>query len=178
MKTKNITIRQISIVAMLAALCAVFGYVAIDLTFVKITFESFPVILGSLLLGPVYGMLIGGIGTLIYQLLRYGVSSTTVLWMLPYILSGMLTGFYAQKKNFVFTKKQLYLIALTNEIAIMILNTAVIYIDSKIYGYYSAAYVFGAIIPRFIIALIKAVAFGSVLPLIINRVRFVITEQT
>ena len=56
---------------MLCAMCAVLGYVALDLGSIKLTFESLPVLLGALLFGPVDGMFIGGIGTLLYQLVRY-----------------------------------------------------------------------------------------------------------
>ena len=56
MKTKQLTLD-----AMLAAMCAVLGYVALDMGNIKITFESLPILLGAMLFGPVDGMLIGGI---------------------------------------------------------------------------------------------------------------------
>ena len=48
MKTKQLTLD-----AMLAAMCAVLGYVALDMGSIKITFESLPILLGAMLFGPV-----------------------------------------------------------------------------------------------------------------------------
>ena len=69
--------RKIALDSMLAAMCAALGYAALDFNNLKITFESLPILLGALLLGPVDGLAIGVVGTLIYQLIRYGVSATT-----------------------------------------------------------------------------------------------------
>ena len=87
MKTKRLAVD-----AVLSAMCAVLGAVAIDLNSIKITLESFPVLLGALLFGPVDGMAIGFVGTFLYQLLRYGISATTMLWILPYAAVGWLAG--------------------------------------------------------------------------------------
>ena len=56
--------------ALLIALCTVLGYVSIDMQVMKLTLENLPVIIGAVLFGPVDGMLIGGIGTLLYQMLK------------------------------------------------------------------------------------------------------------
>ena len=61
--------RQLTMDAVLAAMCAVLGAVSIDLGNLKLSFESLPVIIGALLFGPVDGLLIGGIGTFLYQFL-------------------------------------------------------------------------------------------------------------
>lgn len=58
-----------------------------------------------------------------------------------------------------------------NELLITVLNTGVLYIDSHIYGYYSAAFIFGSLVPRLIICVVKAAAFGLVLPGITGAVR-------
>ena len=57
---------------MLAAMCAVLGAVALDVGNLKITLESVPIIVGALLFGSLDGAAIGFVGTLVYQLLRYG----------------------------------------------------------------------------------------------------------
>lgn len=97
--------RQLTIDAMLCAMCAVLGYVALDLGSIKLTFESLPVLLGALLFGPVDGMFIGGIGTLLYQLVRYGVTATTLLWILPYVVCGLLVGAWARKRDFSLSRR-------------------------------------------------------------------------
>ena len=82
----NSKTKKLAMDSMLAAMCAVLGYLSLDFGNLKITFESVPILLGALLLGPIDGMAIGGVGTLLYQLVRYGVSVTTPLWILPYVL--------------------------------------------------------------------------------------------
>ena len=73
---------QLTINAMLAAVCAVLGYLALDLFTLKFTFESFPVLLAGLMYGPVNGALVGFIGTFLYQVLRYGMEMSTPLWII------------------------------------------------------------------------------------------------
>jgi ECF transporter S component (folate family) len=170
-KNKIFTTSRITRDAMLAAVCAVLGFIALDLGNIKITFESLPVLLAGFMFGPVDGMLVGGIGTLVYQLLRYGVSATTVLWMLPYIICGLITGLAALNKANRTDSKRILFIVIAVEILILIINTGVIYIDSKIYGYYSAAYVFGSLAVRIVICIVKSAAFGLVLPMLLRGLK-------
>jgi len=165
--------RQLSIDAMLSAMCAVLGYLAIDIGNLKITFESLPILLGALLFGPLDGVVIGGIGTLVYQLLRYGVSATTLLWILPYVLCGLIAGLYSKKRDFNMTGKQLTVMVILNELLITALNTGVLYVDSIIYGYYSSVYIFGTLLPRLIICVAKSVAFALILPTLIKATRHI-----
>ena len=157
--------------AMLAALCAVLGFVSIDMGNLKITLESFPVNLGALLFGPVDGMVIAFLGSFIYQILKYGFSVTTPLWILPGVVSAALLGGYAKKKEFGLTRKQVIIAVLIAELVVTILNTGVMYIDSKIYGYYSFVYIFGTIVPRFAICIGKGVVYGAVLHPLMETVK-------
>lgn len=154
--------------SMLAAMCAVLGYMAIDVGNMKLTFESLPILLAALLFGPIDGLAVGGIGTLVYQLLRYGVSATTLLWMLPYIVCGLLVGTYAKKRNFTLSSRQTVVLVVLNELLITALNTGVLYVDSIIYGYYSPVFIFGTLVPRLVICIAKAVALGLILPTLVK----------
>lgn len=163
--------RRITVNALLAAMCAVLGAVSLDFGNLKITFEGFPVVIGALLFGPLDGLAIGGIGTLLYQVLRYGVTVTTPLWILPYALCGLLTGRYAQKRDFSLDGRQMAFIVLSMSILIFLLNTVSLYVDSKIYGYYSFAFIFGAFFLRLLICLGKAAAFTAVLPTLLRAAK-------
>ena len=167
--------RQLAFDAMLAAMCAVLGALSIDLGNLKITFEGFPVILGALLFGPLDGMAIGGIGTLVYQLLRYGVSVTTPLWILPYLLAGLLVGVLA-KGGPALSLKRLAAAVFASNLMIFLLNTLVLFLDSKIYGYYSAVYIFGSFFPRLLLCLGKAAAYTAVLPELLRVSRRVLKD--
>ena len=115
--------RKLALNAVLAAMCAALGALALDLNSIKITFESFPVLLGALLFGPLDGLAVGFVGTLLYQLLRYGVSVTTPLWILPYALAGLMTGCYAKRRGFSLTTGQTVGIVVAAEVLVTALNT-------------------------------------------------------
>lgn len=158
------TTKKLAVNALLAAMCAVLGAISLDFGNLKVTFESLPVLVAALLFGPIDGLAVGGIGTLLYQVLRYGVSATTALWILPYILCGLFTGLYAKKRGYTLSTKQMAFIMFTMSIMIFVLNTLVLYIDSKVYGYYSAVFIFGSMVPRVLICLAKAAVFTAIMP--------------
>lgn len=164
-------VKQLSTNAMLAAMCAVLGAVSLDLGNIKITLESIPVILGALLFGPADGTIIGFVGTFVYQVLRYGFSATTLLWMLPHVVCGFIVGLYAKKKGFNLSVVQTIVITVIAGLVLTTLNTGVMYIDSKIYGYYSAVYIFGSMLIRYISGIAKFVAIGVLMPPLVNLLR-------
>ena len=163
--------RQISMDAVLCAMCAVLGAVSLELGNFKISFESLPVMIGALLFGPVDGFLIGGIGTFIYQILRYGFSVTTVLWIAPYAICGLLMGLYARRKGFSLSNGQTALAVSLGCVLIFVLNTGVMYVDSIVYQYYSAVYIFGSLPLRTVICVVKAVAFSVVMPILLKAAK-------
>lgn len=165
------TTKKLAVNALLAAMCAVLGAISLDLGNLKLTFESLPVLVAALLFGPIDGLAVGGIGTLLYQVLRYGVSATTALWILPYILCGLFTGLYAKKRGYTLSTRQMAFIMFTMSIMIFVLNTLVLYIDSKVYGYYSAVFIFGSMVPRVLICLAKAAVFTAIMPPLLRAAR-------
>ena len=162
--------RRFAVNALLAAMCAVLGAVSLDMGNLKITFECLPVLLGALLFGPVDGLAIGGVGVTLYQLLRYGVSVTTLLWILPYLACGLLAGWYAQKHGFVLSARQRTFIVFLSSFLVFALNTLAMYVDSKVFGYYSFVYIFGATLPRLAVCVGKSAAYSAVLPTLMRAV--------
>ncbi|MBO4414554.1 MAG: folate family ECF transporter S component [Lachnospiraceae bacterium] len=168
---RKFTIQQLVIDAMLCAVCAVLGYLAIDLMSVKVTFETIPILVAALLFGYIDAAAVGAVGTLIYQLIRYGFTSTTFLWMIPYIICGLIVGLYAQKKSFKLTPRQLSVIVIIGELAATLLNTVVIYIDSKIYGWYYPTLITGSLVIRLVICIVKAIAYSALLVPLLKAIR-------
>lgn len=156
--------RKLALDAMLAAMCAVLGYLSLDFGNLKITFESLPILVGALLFGASDGAAIAGVGTLIYQLIRYGITVTTPLWILPYVLGGLLVGFYARRRAFALSQVQTIFIVTAAELMITVLNTGALYIDSHIFGYYTATLIYGVLALRLGICVVKALAFAFLLP--------------
>ena len=172
MKTKKLAVN-----ALLAAMCAVLGALSINLGNMKFTFEGLPVLISALLFGPADAMAVGGIGILIYQVLRHGVTATTLLWVLPYVLCGLLAGIYAKKRNFRLSTAQLAFIVFSMTFMVLVLNTASLYVDSKIYGYYNPIFIFGSLGVRIVVWLVKSAAYTAVLPSLISAARHGLGER-
>lgn len=168
---KQFSARRLAADAMFAAMCTVLGFISLDLGHTKITFDSLPVLVGALMLGPWDGLAVGLIGTLIYQLLAYGVSATTALWILPYALAGLLAGALAARRSFTLSRRQLAAVIVLCELLITTLNTGVIYVDSHIYGYYTPAFILAPLPLRYAMCLVKAAAYSAVMPYLVGAAR-------
>lgn len=155
--------QQLATDAVLAAMVVVLGFTSIRIgNIMKISLEDFPVLIAALMFGPSDGMIVAGIGILLYQLLSFGITATTALWILPFIVVGGLTGWYAKKHHYSNNRKQILGIFLVSEILICLLNTLAIYTDSKIFGYYYPTIITGMIAIRMVTAVIKGVVLGLV----------------
>lgn len=151
--------------AILIAMYAVMStFLTINLGGMNISVGALPIIVGAALFGPTDGMIIGLCGSFLNQLYAYGLTPTTVLWIIPAGARGLIIGAYAKHCKFDMTVRKTVLITIISSLAVTALNTAAMYLDSKIWGYYSYAYVFGKIIPRIISGIIIAVIFGFVVP--------------
>ena len=65
---------------------------AVEIAGVKITFVSLPTVVCALLYGPVDACIVGLLGAFLEQMLKYGFTATTVLWLLPAVLRGLIVG--------------------------------------------------------------------------------------
>ena len=167
-------VKRMVTIAMLIAMYVVLSLFSINLGNMKITLDSLPIIVGAALLGPLGGFLIGFIGSFLNQLLTFGLTATTLLWVLPSAVRGLLVGLYAKHCRFHMNFWQTQMITISTALLVTALNTVVMYLDSKIYGYYSFAYVFGAVVPRIFTGVLTAFIFGSILPLILGPVQKII----
>jgi len=163
--------RRIVIDAMLAAVYFVLGLITIELGFMKITFVGLPVIICGLLYGPVDGLIVGLLGSFLEQMLKHGFTATTVLWILPAGIRGLMMGFYALKCRRNYTIKGLTVMIILSALAVTTVNTLVWYIDSLIYHYYSFEIVFGSALLRYATGIVTAIVFAAVTPFIMNRIK-------
>ena len=171
--------RMLTTSALLAALVVILGQFSLRVgNNFKFTFGGIPIYIGALLLGPVCGAAVGGVGTFISQLLAYGLSPTTPMWMLPGISTGLISGLYARKKNFKLSRGQAIFILLFCNLVSTTLNTLFIYIDAHIYGYYTPALILGMLMPRYVISVIKGVAYALILPPLVVRLRKALKMDT
>ena len=85
--------KRLVTVAVLIALYTVLSLFSANLGLIKLTFESFPVLVASLMFGWVDGLLVGAVGGLLNQMLTYGFTVTTLMWILPNAMRGLLVYF-------------------------------------------------------------------------------------
>ena len=133
--------------------------------------------IAGFLLGPECGLAVGTLGTFIYQMIMYGFSATTALWILPYSILGLVCGLYARKHNYDLSAKQYFVMTMLCEFMVTILNTGTIYIDSHIYGYYTPALIIGALGLRLLICFTKGAVFGGIMPKLISTVRRAVVQN-
>ena len=136
----------------------------------KFTFEAFPILVAGMLMGPMDGFIVGAVGSAIYQLLfsGYGITLTTPLWILPYAISGFIVGLYAKSKNHKLNFYQTVFICCISAFVVSGLNLLAIYVDSKVYGYYSDTLVFGNLLIKIITGIILATIYSTILPRLIS----------
>ena len=91
---------NISTVCMMALLIAMMfllkRFAAIEPPHMKINFASLPVVLASMMFGPVEGAIVAVVGELIAQITGiYGLSPTTFIWIWPPAIRALVVGFTA-----------------------------------------------------------------------------------
>ena len=155
--------KRLVTVAVLIALYTVLSLFSANLGLIKLTFESFPVLVASLMFGWVDGLLVGAGGGLLNQMLTYGFTVTTLMWILPNAVRGLLVGLYAKKHGLDLTMKQTAGIVLATSLLVTALNTVALYIDSQIF-HYPISLTVGAIALRFLSSVVMAAVYTLVTP--------------
>ena len=164
--------RRIVSVGLFVAMYVVLSlYLTVTLWNYKLTFEALPVLVGALLFGPADGFLIGFLGSFLNQMLTYGFTSTTLLWILPHAASGLLVGLLGKTMKQPLNVPKTAVITIASALTVTALNTLAMYVDSKVNGYYSKAFVFGALGARILTGVAMAVAFAILLPPLLDRLK-------
>ena len=162
--------KRLALDAMLAAMFVVLSLFSINLPGMKITLDSLPVLVGAALLGPVDGLAVGLIGSFLNQMITYGFTATTLLWIIPAGLRGLLVGLYAKRRGFEMSLRQTVFITIATALLVTALNTFFMYVDSWVYSYsYAAALATLAL--RILSGIITAVLFSLLLPTILTALR-------
>lgn len=158
--------------AMFVALYVVLGssYFSIQLANMKITLAGLPIVLGGLLFGPADGFLIGMVGSFVNQMLSYGFSATTLLWILPAGVRGLVSGWYAKKHGFRLSTPQLAGIVFSGGYLTTVLNTLVLYVDSRLFGYYTQELIFGSLLYRILAISLSSLVYVLLLVPLLRRV--------
>lgn len=158
-------------IALCAALYFALSFLSIKLGNMKISVSGLPVLVAAVLFGPGAGFLAGLLGAFLEQIVGFGITVTTLLWILPVAIRGLIVGTYSKRRGFDLDFKRMVFITVLSALVLTALNTLALYVDSKIFNYYSAAFVFGAILPRIFAGIVSAVIFSVILPPLVKLIR-------
>ena len=170
-------IKKIAFTGVLIGIFVVLGsYLSINAYNIKITFQNLPLFIGAILYGPIDGFIIGFVGMFICQLISpYGLTYTTFLWCMPQAITGAILGYVINKHEIkVENNPKFWILIIMMHLVITILNTIVIYIDSKIMGYYSFVYVFGSFVLRVLTSIVVGVIYACLLPIMLRIIKSLI----
>ena len=129
--------RRLAADAVLIALYFALSFLSVKAWVIEISTKMLPVILAALLFGPMDGFLVGLLGAFLEQVLStYGLTPTTVLWLLPAAACGLLMGLFRRKLGSSDWKLRLVLFFAVGVVC-SLLNTVAFYVDSKLFHYYT-----------------------------------------
>lgn len=157
---------KITLLGMCLALFIVLNYASFVILppAIKFSLKALPVVFISVVFGPWYGALLGGVGEFICQTIsEYGLTPTTPLWILPWVVDGIIVGLLFKHKD---VKKHKVLWAITvivSCIAVTSLNTLALWIDSVVVGY--SPNLTAVTIPlKFVNSVITSILIGLLIP--------------
>lgn len=166
--------RRMCYAALLAAMYVPLSlYVAVQVGNVRISFGSLPVVVAALLFGPVDAVAAAMVGEFFKQLLTYGVTYTTVLYLIPPALRGLVVGLGAlgllslRGQRLEERRMLCYAVCIAAAVCTTLGNTLVNWLDSVLMGYYFPGLILGDFVWRLIVGMINAVVMSSLaIPLV------------
>lgn len=183
---KRIDAKALCRMAILAALYFLLTLFSIRAGSLKISLSSLPVVVAALLGGPLQAAAVALVGELLSQMLSYGFTATTVLWLIPGMLRGLVIGLAAaqswRRAERTLDSRPLacYGICVVAALITTVSNTAVIWLDSVLYHYYTFAYVFGSLLLRLFTGVLTALVVTTLaIPLVqfLRRLRLDTTSR-
>lgn len=183
------SVRRIAIDAVLIAMFFGLSLLSVQLGGIKITFASLPTIICAMLFGPIDGFLVGFLGAFLEQMLKFGFTATTMLWILPPAIRGLFIGLCAvllrkhMSVDSILQTKRPYVyffFCILSGIIVSTLNTLVFYVDAKIYHYYEYHMIFGVFWIRIASGIVSSLLMALVaLPVVaaLKRANFIPTKK-
>ncbi|MGM9668484.1 MAG: ECF transporter S component [Faecousia sp.] len=171
MKKTRFNAKTIALDAVMIALFVGLSFFSFIIAGVKVTMEDLPVVICAVVLGPIDAAIVGFLGEFLNQILTYGFTPTTLLWILPAVVRGLFAGFCmnALKKRFtteeIFKTGRVVWIFVICAIAGMlasVCNTFAYYVDSTMYGYYKYELVFGVFWIRIVLGIFISSVMAAV----------------
>ena len=129
----------------------------------KITLAALPFMIIAFLCGPGEGLVSGLTGTFLSQLITFGITVTTPLWILPYAIQALLAGLIFGMLKKKITVKVMGICVFVSGFAAVILNFIASYVDGVIVFKYMTFEVLVGLLPlRLLVWIIISVIFTAV----------------
>lgn len=156
--------KRIAVDGMLAAVYFALSWAVIPIGGnLQLRFTSLALLVTALLFGAVDACAVALVGEGLYQIIVFGATATTPLWLLPPILHALALGLIARPLRD--RPVPCFAACLGCGLFNSVCNTLALWADSKFYGYYTPALVFGAMALRLAIGLATAaVVTAAALP--------------
>ena len=171
MKKSRFTVHRIALNAVMAAMFVGLSFFSFIIAGVKVTVEDLPVVISAVVFGPLDAAIVGFLGEFINQMLTYGFTPTTLLWILPAVTRGLLIGFCLWGLKRRYTTEELFkswrtvwifAVSAIAGVLASVLNTLAYYVDSKMFGYFNYALVFGVFWIRIALGIAFSLAMAAV----------------
>lgn len=160
--------------ASMAALAIIIDYFSVRTNITKFTVYGLPLLITGILFGPWIGALAGAVVGFITQIIFYGITVTTPIWMVAPIMWGFMSGLLAKIliKNNELTIPSLVTIVVVTSLTATACNSVAIYLDGVIFEYPTSV-TFATIGVRVLIALGLDVVYCFIIyPIYPRLVRF------
>lgn len=167
--------KRIAFDGMLAAVYFALSFLVADTGTFKFTFTSLAIVAAALIFGPLDACAVALVGELLYQVIIFGVTATTPIWLVPPVIHALLLGLCAKllgRRQPLEEKTGLCFAACMACAAVNSLcNTAALYFDSKIFGYYEYHMIFGVALIRILIGLGTALIVTALAMPLVSELR-------
>ena len=98
------------------------------------------------------------------------MSVTTILWILPNMIRGLMVGLYASRHGFNLSMRQTAGIVLVSSLVVTTLNTLALWLDGIIF-HYPVAFTVGTIALRYVNSLVMVAVYTLVTPKTVQILR-------
>lgn len=160
-KTNCFPVKRIAIDAVLIAMYFGLSWASVEIGGIKLTFVGLASIIAAMVYGPIDGFLVGFFGAFCEQMLKYGFTATTLLWLLGPAMRGLVVGcaklifkrsmstenLLRNHRPYVF-----FAVSIFAGLVVSMLNTTAFYVDAKMFHYYTYELIFGVFWLRLLLA--------------------------
>lgn len=164
-------IRKISLSSAMAALATILNLLSVRTDTNLYSIYALPILITGILYGPLVGGLTGFTTGFIVQIFTYGLTPTTILWLLAPISWGLISGLISMLFKYKTNKIIIAIEVFVSSIIALVLNSVGMILDGLIYNY-STAFVYTGILLRFGISLLVGIFYFAVLSIVIPRLLF------